>query len=77
MDLEALKKNLLNLVDTSTILEDGDRAFWRSQLPTMALDKLQKLEGILTAAANIRMEEHVHEYFSLIRGKRAAPQTAA
>jgi hypothetical protein len=68
MDLQTLK----NLIAESSILQDADRAYWTAQLPTMSQPQLQKLHGILMAAANIRMEDHVREYFSIVRGKTAA-----
>jgi hypothetical protein len=70
-------QDIKNLIDNSTILTDPDRAFWRSQLPTMTPEQMQKLEGILTAAANVHMEEHVREYFTIIRAKKGASQPAA
>ena len=57
---------LRNLIAKSILLSDGERAYWTENLPKMTPEQMAKLGEILTQAEDIRWNDRIAHYVSLI-----------
>ena len=74
MDANQLKA----LVEASRLLTQAEKTYWLTNLPHMTPEQLARLEQILNRARQIKWNEHIQNYMSVVsKAAQTQPPTPA